>query len=58
MPAETMTIPRRTRVDGHRGIYWRPGAGRRSKAYEITFVDETGRPRWETIDGGLGEAVA
>jgi integrase len=51
------TTPRRTKVEGHRGIYWRPGPGR-SKVYEVVYSDETGRQRWKTIEGGVRDAVA
>jgi len=59
---QTKAKPRRTRAkdqedNPYRGIYWRPGPGR-SKVYEIGYTDENGKQRWETIAGGLREAIA
>ena len=48
--------PRRSKVEGQRGIYTRPAPGR-SKVYEIGYTDENGKQRWETIAGGLREAI-
>jgi hypothetical protein len=54
---EDRTIPaRRLKVEKRRGIYYRDTpTGRR---YEITFLDSTGRRRWQTIEGGLRQAEA
>jgi integrase len=51
------TIPaRRVKVEKRRGIYYRDTtSGRR---YEITYLDSTGRRRWQTIAGGLRDAEA
>ncbi|MBA2460730.1 MAG: tyrosine-type recombinase/integrase [Actinobacteria bacterium] len=56
-PDPTSPAARRTKVARHRGVYYRelPGGKRR---YEITFLDETGRRRWETVDGNLEAAQA
>jgi integrase len=44
-----MSTPRRTKVKGKPGIYYRPTPqGRR---YEVTYLDSDGRRRWETVDG-------
>src|SRR5947208_16995526 len=48
--------PRRTRVPGHRGVYYRDTA--EVRVYEIGFVDSTGAWRWKTIHGDLDAAVA
>jgi integrase len=48
--------PRRTKVKGHRGVYFRIGAGR-DRQYEITFLDSDGRRRWQRVEGNLSEAV-
>ena len=49
--------PRRTKVRGHRGIYYRLAADGRRR-YEITYRDSDGRQRWKTVDGGLQDAKA
>ena len=46
---------RRTRVEKHPGVYWRTGRDGK-RAYEVTFVDSTGRRRWQRVEGGLREA--
>ena len=45
--------PRRVKVAGHRGIYRRP-----SGTYEICFQGSDGRTKWETVPGGLEDAIA
>src|SRR5262249_40285706 len=50
--------PRRTRVDGERGIYYRLDASG-NRVYEITWTDPaSGRQRWEMVDGDLRAARA
>lgn len=47
--------PRRVKVDGHRGVYYREGSnGRR---YEICFQGSDGRTRWQVVNGGLRDAI-
>jgi integrase len=41
--------PRRTKVTGRRGIYYRKTP--KGRKYEVTFTDTTGRQRWKTIPG-------
>ncbi|MEP6978008.1 MAG: tyrosine-type recombinase/integrase [Thermoleophilia bacterium] len=48
---------RRTKVDKHRGIYFREGANGRRR-YEVTYTDKEGRQRWKTVDGSLAQAEA
>jgi integrase len=55
MPTETRS-PRRTLVRRHRGIYYREGADG-NRRYEISYYDSDGRRRWQTIEGGLQEAI-
>jgi integrase len=56
MQQDRTRVPRRLKVANRRGIYYRDtAAGRR---YEITYVDSTGRRRWQTIEGRLREAEA
>jgi integrase len=49
---------RRTKVKGKPSIYYHERGGRRR--YEVTFLDETGRRRWQTVPGfdNLDEAEA
>jgi integrase len=49
--------PRRVRVERHPGVYYRLDRNG-ERVYEIKFTDSEGRGRWETIDGGLRDAVA
>lgn len=51
----TQANPRRTKVAGERGIYFRETtAGRR---YEFTYTDSSGRQRWKSVkQGGLSAA--
>jgi integrase len=51
------TTARRTKVAKHPGIYYRVGADGKRK-YEVTFVDEFGRRRWQAVDGNLEAAQA
>jgi integrase len=50
-------MARRTKVARHAGIYYRVGSDGKRK-YEITFVDEFGRRRWQAVDGNLEAAQA
>lgn len=52
-----MKRPRRSKVKGRRGIYYREGADGR-RAYEITYTDSEGRRRWQRVQGGLKNAEA
>jgi integrase len=47
---------RRTKVAKRPGIYYRDTV--RGRRYEITFVDERGVRRWQTLDGNLEAAQA
>lgn len=49
--------PRRVKIKGQRGIYYREGASGRRR-YEITYLDSDGRRRWQVVEGGLKEAQA
>ncbi|MBA2558631.1 MAG: site-specific integrase [Propionibacteriales bacterium] len=49
--------PRRVKVEKRRGIYYREDAAGKRR-YEITFLDSSGRRRWQTVDGRLREAEA
>ena len=49
MPHQSLQQRRRTKVKGRPGIYFRQVGGKRR--YEVTFIDETGKRRWKTIDG-------
>lgn len=54
---EEVKRPRRSKVKGRRGIYYREGADGR-RAYEITYTDSEGRRRWQRVHGGLTDAEA
>ncbi len=47
---------RRTRVKNRPGIWYRDTP--RGRRYEVTYLDETGRRRWTTVDGNLESAQA
>ncbi len=49
-------MPRRTKVKGKPGIYYREVGG--ARRYEITYLDTDGRRRWQTVPGDLKEAEA
>jgi integrase len=52
-------LPRRRPVKRHPGIYYRPRPdGKVGPPYEISYLDSTGRRRWEIIHGSLDEAEA
>src|SRR4051794_8879677 len=48
---------RRTRVAKHPGIYFRNGADGKRR-YEVTYLDSTGRRRWQRVEGNLEDAQA
>src|SRR3954452_24428 len=48
---------RRTKVAKHPGIYFRNGADGKRR-YEVTYLDSTGRRRWQCVDGNLEDAQA
>src|SRR4051794_4851913 len=48
---------RRTAVKNHPGVYRRP-IGAKKWRYEITYVDSSGRRRWQTIGDSLDQAQA
>jgi hypothetical protein len=50
-------MSRRTRVAKHPGVYYRLGADGKRR-YEISFLDEQGRRRWQVVDGNLELAQA
>jgi Phage integrase, N-terminal SAM-like domain len=53
----TKRLPRRRPVKRHPGIYYRPRRdGRVGPPYEISYLDSTGRRRWEIIHGSLDQA--
>jgi integrase len=54
---EEVERPRRLKVKGRRGIYYRDAANGR-RAYEITYTDSEGRRRWQRVPGGLKDAEA
>jgi integrase len=58
VPIENDSHPakRRERVKNHPGIYRRP-IGAKKWRYEITYLDSTGRRRWQTTGDGLEQAV-
>jgi integrase len=49
MQSESNAAPRRTKVKGKPGIYYRQVGKRRR--YEVTYLDTDGRRRWQTIAG-------
>ncbi|MGH7188596.1 MAG: tyrosine-type recombinase/integrase [Acetobacteraceae bacterium] len=51
--------PRRRPVARHPGIYYRPRPGGRvGPPYEISYLDSTGRRRWQVVHGSLADAEA
>src|SRR4051812_5609983 len=48
---------RRTKVAKHPGIYFRTGADGKRR-YEITYLDSTGKRRWQRVEGNLEDAQA
>jgi integrase len=48
---------RRTKVKNHRGVYYRQNA-KGQRTYEFCFTDSDGKLRWQTVPGGLHDAVA
>jgi len=57
MPTQSSQKPRRVRVKGATGVYYRPlpGGGRR---YEVGYLDSDKVQRWEVVDGGVEDAKA
>jgi integrase len=57
MPTQSSQKPRRVRVKGATGVYYRPlpGGGRR---YEVGYLDSDKVQRWEVVDGDLEAAKA
>ena len=57
VPAENDTPPpkRRTAVKNHPGVYRRPIGAKRWR-YEITYLDSSGRRRWQTTGDSLEQA--
>lgn len=60
----TVSGPRRI-SSGRPGVYFREservmpsGRVKTVRTYEVSYVDSTGRRRWQTISGGLQDAVA
>jgi integrase len=53
MPEQT-TSARRTKTR-FPGVWWRQNAKGRRR-YEITFIDSTGKRRWQVVDGGEEDA--
>jgi integrase len=52
-------LPRRRPVKRHPGIYYRPRVdGKVGPPYEITYLDSSGRRRWEVIHANLDAAEA
>ncbi|HEY3123357.1 MAG TPA: hypothetical protein VGK70_04770, partial [Thermoanaerobaculia bacterium] len=51
---EQSTSSRRTKTR-FPGVYWRMTAKGRRR-YEITFIDSTGKRRWQAVDGGEEDA--
>jgi integrase len=61
VPAETTSerLPRRRPVKRHPGIYYRPRPdGKVGPPYEISYLDSTGKRRWEVIHANLDAAEA
>lgn len=50
MQHETTSRPRRIKVPGKPGIYFKPGPDRR-RIYEITYLDSDKRRRWKSLPG-------
>jgi integrase len=48
---------RRTKVKNHRGLYYRLNAAG-ERVYEFCYSDSDGKLRWQTVEGGLDDAVA
>ena len=58
MQPRSSSGPRRLKVEGERGVYYRLDASG-SRRYEITFTDPaTGRQRWRVVEGDLKAARA
>ncbi len=51
------TRPRRIKVNGRRGIYYREGQDGRRR-YEIGYRDSAGKQRWKAVTGNLKDAEA
>jgi integrase len=52
-------LPRRRPVKRHPGVYYRPRTdGKVGPPYEISYLDSTGKRRWEVIHGNLDTAEA
>jgi integrase len=50
-------LPRRRPVNRHPGIYYRPRRdGKVAPPYEFTYLDSTGKRRWEVVHGNLDVA--
>jgi integrase len=55
--AATVRLPRRRPVKRHPGIYYRPRPdGKVGPPYEISYLDSSGRRRWEIIHANLDAA--
>lgn len=53
--AEPEKPPRRTKVDGETGVYFRDST--EGRVYEIGFPDDTGKQRWKAVGPDLQEAI-
>jgi integrase len=52
-------LPRRRPVSRHPGIYYRPRPdGKVAPPYEVSYLDSSGKRRWDVIHGNLGVAEA
>ena len=57
MQSKANAKPRRIKVKGRQGIYYRELESRKRR-YEIGYLDSDKKQRWETIDGNLEAAQA
>jgi integrase len=57
--AAASKLPRRRPVARHPGIYYRPRTdGKVAPPYEISYLDSTGKRRWQVVHGNLDAAEA
>jgi integrase len=55
----TASLPRRSPVPRHPGLYFRPRKdGKVAPPYEFRYLDSTGKRRWEVVHGNLDVAEA
>lgn len=54
-PSNDELKPRRTKVDGETGVYYRDTPD--GRVYEIGFPDDKGKQRWKTVGPRLADAV-